>query len=185
MKPGPTRIPSALNNLHGNPSKRKPAKNEPKPEIESGIPLCPAYLKGAAKQEWKRMAPELYNLGLLTKVDHAALEGYCSSYGLFIEAEKYLARIKRSYLDILKLREKDPSLKLPSNGMVSITSNGNAIMEPMLSVRKQAAEMMHKFLTEFGMTPASRARISVEGVGKKRPQSPMEKILEGQREMAN
>jgi len=45
---------------------------------------------------------------------------------------------------------------------VSITSNGNAVIEPLLSVRKQAMEQMYKFLSEFGMTPASRSRIVVD-----------------------
>jgi P27 family predicted phage terminase small subunit len=42
------------------------------------------------------------------------------------------------------------------------TTNGNLIISPLLSVSNKAMEQMHKFLTEFGMTPASRSRIIVD-----------------------
>ncbi len=32
---------------------------------------------------------------------------------------------------------------------------------PFPPIRNRALEIMHKFLTEFGMTPAARSRISV------------------------
>ena len=158
--PGPSKKPTQLKILEGNPGKRQLTANEPAPP--PAMPSCPPFLKGAGRQEWKRISFELYQLGLLTKIDRAALTGYCSSWGLYVDAEYGLARLRREYHDMARQRKKHPNIKMPSNGMVSITSNGNAIMETLLSVRKQALEQMHKFLTEFGMTPASRSRIQID-----------------------
>ena len=177
MKSGPTRKPTKLKILEGNPGKRPLPTNELDPE--PFLAPCPTFIKGAGRKEWKRLAPELYNLGLLTKIDQAALAAYCSSFGLWLKVERELVRIQQSYSAVLKLRKKDPNLKLPSNGMVSQTSKGNWIMEPLLSVRKQALEQVHKFLIEFGMTPASRSRITV---GKPESEDPLDQLLSTRRE---
>lgn len=185
MKTGPKPKPTAIKIIEGNPGKRPLPENELKPKND--MPACPSFVKGAARREWQRLAPEIFQLGLLTRLDRAALSAYCVAWGQLEEVEQELSRIKRMNRDIHKLRKKNPNLPKPeTNGMVSITSNGNAVMEPLLSVRKQAMEQMHKFLIEFGMTPASRTRISGEpGKQKAGPKSAMEKLLEGTRELAN
>ena len=177
MKKGPTKKPTKLKILEGNPSKRPLPLNEPDPT--PFLPPCPAFIKGAGRREWNRLAPELYHLRLLTKIDQTALAAYCSSFGLWCKAERELARIQRSYLGVLKLQKKNPNIKMPSNGMVTQTSNGNWVMEPILSVRKQALEQMHKFLTEFGMTPASRARVTTD---LPKSDDPLDKLLSTRRD---
>jgi len=177
-----------LKKLEGNAGKRPLPQDEPQPAAAQGVPACPAYLKKAARKEWHNIAGKLHAVGLLTEVDHAALEVYCSYYQQWVEADRELARLEREHRDALKRRRKDPRSKepLPSNGMVAVTSNGNAIMEPMLSVKKQAAEMMLKCAAEFGMSPATRARLSGEGVsGKKKSMTPMEELLSSTRAMVN
>jgi len=187
MKPGPAKKPSRIKEIEGNAGKRPLPATEPKPALDARKPKCPAYLKGPGRLEWKRITPELYRLGLLTKIDHAALEAYCSAYGQFIEVEGEMARMRREYREALRERRKKPydQRKLPSNGMVVMTSNGNAIMEPILSVRKQAMELMHKFLVEFGMTPASRTRVTGEAGGKEKARSPMQRLMEANRDLVN
>lgn len=159
---------------------------EPQPAIGKKVPDCPAYLKGVARVEWKRIAPELHRMGLLTVIDHSELESYCYYHGLAVESAKELARMKKTYRSLVKLRKKDPSVRLGSNGMVAFTSNGNTIMEPMLSVLKQAVEMKHRLLMEFGMTPASRSRLSGGDIGKReKSKSAMQRLLEAQKDMSN
>lgn len=185
MKTGPAAKPTNIKKLEGNPGKR--ALNDKEPQPAPAIPRCPSFIKGPARKEWKRIAAELYQLGLLTCIDRAALAGYCIAWGQLEEVEAELARMKKSARGLAKLKKKNPGMKDSiSNGMVTITSNGNAVIEPLLSVRKQAMEQMHKFLTEFGMTPASRTRISGDpGGGSARPKSAMQKLLEGTRELAS
>jgi len=181
--PGPVKKPTELKNLEGNPGKRPLPAAEPQPRLS--LERCPSFIKGPARREWNRIAPELYQLGLLSRIDQAALGAYCSAYGLWYEVEQELARVRCSFKAMQKMQKKNPNIRMPSNGMVSQTTNGNWIMEPLLSVRKQALEQMHKFLVEFGMTPASRTRISGEPASKKKPRTAMEKLMEATRELVN
>lgn len=158
--PGPSKRPTKLRKLEGNPSKRKLPEHEPEPA--PGIPACPAHLRAAAKKEWMRITPELYVLGLLTNIDRAALAAYCVNYGRWVETEKQLAKVgKKSNKQIASLYK---------------TTNGNLIINPLLCVSNKAQELMHKFLVEFGMTPASRARLGEVKKGK-REDDPMEEVL--------
>jgi len=74
--------------LHGNPGKRPLNTNEPQPEL--GIPELPTMLNGEALLEWHRITVELLQLGLMTKVDRAALAAYCQAWGRWVEAEEHL-----------------------------------------------------------------------------------------------
>ncbi|WP_428939684.1 phage terminase small subunit P27 family [Fontivita pretiosa] len=100
-------------------------------------PTCPAHLKGEARREWKRIVPELRKLGLLTRIDRAALAAYCQAWGRWVEAEA----------------------KLQETGVVIRTKQGNVIHNPYLGVANTAMKLIHKFLTEFGLTPVSRTRV--------------------------
>ena len=176
MKKGPSPKPTNLKVLEGNPGKRPLSLNEPQPK--PALPLCPNFLKGAAKKEWQRLSPELYTLGLLSLIDRAALAAYCSAYGMWVEVEHELMQMRKSNKELAMLKKKYPERNIQSaNGLVRQTSNGNWIMEPLLGVRKQALEQMHKFLTEFGMTPASRTRIMVDISNLNHGDDKMEEVL--------
>jgi phage terminase small subunit len=64
--------------------RRDRAKNEPQPV--SIAPSCPRWLPAAAKSEWRRLKPELEELGLLTELDRAGFAGYCASVARFRQA---------------------------------------------------------------------------------------------------
>lgn len=93
-------------------------------------------------------------MGLLANVDRAALAAYCQAWGRWVEAER-------------TLKEK---------GLLYKTKSGNIITSPMLWVANKALDQMHKFLTEFGLTPSSRARLTVPGA--KQAKGEMERFLE-------
>src|SRR3990172_5937812 len=85
MNPGgrpPT--PTNLKLLRGNPGKRRLNDKEPDPKVE--IPPCPGHLNRVAKREWRRVSKELFALGLVSKIDRAALGRYCDAYGRWAEA---------------------------------------------------------------------------------------------------
>lgn len=152
------KIPTKIKRLHGDIHKERWNKKEPIPE--SAIPSCPDKLDGAAKYEWKRITKELFQLGILSRIDRADLAAYCSSYARWMECED----------KIKELKTKNPD----SLGVLYKTTNGNLIISPLLSVLKGEREACHKFLVEFGMTPASRTRINVE---KKNDEDEFEKFL--------
>ncbi|WP_321941651.1 phage terminase small subunit P27 family [Paraburkholderia tropica] len=91
------------------------------------------------------MADELFALGLLTRIDRAALAAYCKAYERWVQAEQALA----------KMAERD----LLSSGLMIKTTNGNAIQNPLVGTANRAMLDVVKFASEFGMTPAARARI--------------------------
>ena len=130
--------PTHLKVLEGNPGKRPLNKKEPKPD--KAIPTCPTHLSKEAKVEWRRISKILFDLGLLTNVDRAALAMYCQTYGRWVQAEK----------------------QIKDNNLVIKTKTGYPIQNPYISVSNQAMTKMRGFLAEFGMTPASRSRVATE-----------------------
>ncbi len=84
------------------------------------------------------MATELYSLGLLSNLDRAALAAYCVAYGRWHDAEEILRK---------------------TNVVLVAKGTGNMYPNPYLHIANKAMEQMHKFLTEFGMSPSSRTRV--------------------------
>jgi P27 family predicted phage terminase small subunit len=128
--------PTALKLLHGSRSDRiNPL--EPTPEIV--IPDCPPHLDEEAKAEWGRIALELEAMGVLSRVDRAALAGYCQAWSRWVKAEDIIHKTT----EVLQSKE-----------------TGNFYRNPWLDVSNRALKQMHQFLVEFGMTPSSRSRVS-------------------------
>ncbi len=129
--------PTALKVVEGNPGRRPLNGREPKPPAK--MPTCPSHLSATAKTEWKRLARVLSDVGLLTLVDRTVLAGYCQAYGRWVEAEK-------------KLQETPTLLKTPA---------GYIQTSPWLTISNKQMELMAKYMAELGLTPSSRARLSV------------------------
>jgi P27 family predicted phage terminase small subunit len=126
--------------LQGNPG-RRPLHPEREPQPKAALPRCPPELSELAQKEWRRISRELHSLGLLTAVDRAALAAYCAAYGDFIAAEAMLRRV-RSYVPVVD--DQGRTIDVKASGITRM--------------RDKAALLMHRFLLEFGMTPASRSR---------------------------
>jgi P27 family predicted phage terminase small subunit len=149
---GAKRKPTALKDLAGNPGKRPLPKNEPK---FSGVPTCPSHLDKRAKAEWKRMSKELRPLGLLTNADRAAFAIYCQMWSRWVQAEQKIAETAMTY--------------------TTHDANGKPkalIQSPYIGIANRAAEICHKFLTEFGFTPSSKTRVTAP------PESKLAKFLQ-------
>lgn len=144
--------PTALKVLEGNPGKRPLNKFEPKPENKA--PKCPTWLEKEAKKEWRRMSKVLEGLGVLTEVDAAAFAGYCQAYARWKEAEEFLSK----------------------HGTIFKTPSGYIQQVPQVSIAQTYLKIMKDFCSEFGLTPSSRSRISVnEKLGEN--DDPMERLL--------
>ena len=63
--------PTALKQQEGNPGKRPLNEREPTPP--KGTIRCPNWLEAEAKKEWKRLAPSLEAMGVLTTADITAV----------------------------------------------------------------------------------------------------------------
>lgn len=130
--------PTALRVLEGNPGKRAINRNEPKP---TGTPTCPKHLDKAARVEWKRISVDLSRLGLLTSVDRAALAAYCAAWSRWITAEENVQKF---------------------GAVIKSPKSGYPVQNPYVGIANTSLQLMHRFATEFGLTPSSRVRLSVD-----------------------
>jgi P27 family predicted phage terminase small subunit len=146
MTRGRKPTPTYLKLLKGNPGKRALNKNEPQPLKSAEVPKPPDYLDGCGAQEWRRIAPELYRMGLLTLVDIPILALYCHAYSTWRTASEALAQAA----------ERDPVFK----GLVIKTNRGTPVQNPIWLAARQAANDMLRIAAEFGCTPAARSRIN-------------------------
>ena len=133
-KPKPTK----LKLLHGERNKDRINKKEPKPKPIA--PKMPKWLDEYAKEEWKRIVPELKSLGLLTQIDLAALAGYCDAFG--------------------RMREMIEAIN--EHGIIYTAESGHTQQNAYASILKNAKSEVLRYAAEFGMTPSSRTRISVD-----------------------
>lgn len=128
-------LPTGLKLLKGTAQNCRLNPSEPRPPVVAPEP--PKFLGEVARQEWENKAPVLMRMGVLSEGDDAALAAYCQAFERFVEAET----------------------KIRQSGLLIKTTGGNVIQNPLIGVANRAMEIMHKFLTEFGLTPSSRSRI--------------------------
>ena len=148
--------PTAMKVFEGNPGKRPLNDKEPKPP--KGMPLCPAWLEGEAKKEWRRLSRIMSQMGILSLVDKAAFATYCQAYARYKEAEEYISK----------------------HGSTFTTPSGYIQQVPQVSIAQTYSKIMIKIASEFGLTPASRSRIvagETNGVGKVKEINSMDELL--------
>lgn len=131
--------PTALRLLRGNPRKRPVNAHEPKPAPMIGR-RAPAWLDDEAKKEWRRVAPMLGRLGVLTETDADALAAYCEAFTTWKQAT---ARLRQFGMVVKR----------------STDAGDLPVISPYVKIAHHAMGQMRAFLVEFGMTPSSRARI--------------------------
>jgi P27 family predicted phage terminase small subunit len=146
--PGPPKTPTNLRLLRGNPGKEAKAvlRGEVQPRKPDKVPDPPERLKGEAREEWLRIAPELHRLGILTVADLRPLGCYCAAYGDWCEAEDAMVAAKAD----------DPH----NFGLVIETPSGGVMANPLVRIRSIARDKLMRYATEFGFTPASRTRVT-------------------------
>ena len=148
--------PTALKVLEGNPGKRPLNDHEPIPP--KGELKCPSWLLPEATKEWKRLAAALEAMGVLTIADRTAFAGYCQAYARWKEAEEFINQ----------------------HGSIFKTPSGYVQQVPQVSIAQQNLKIMQSFCSDFGLTPATRARIIAGGSGTEDvSEDPMEKLLKG------
>lgn len=135
--PGPLPKPTQLKLLTGNPGNRPLPENEPQPA--KGEPVMPKWLKGRAAAAWKELVPELARIGLLTIVDGHALAVYCEAWATYVEASEIVR----------------------TEGILIDSYRGGKAKNPAAQVMRDSADLMMKVGGQFGLSPATRARLQV------------------------
>ena len=149
--------PTALKVLEGDRGKGRRPLNEHEPIPPRGAIRCPAWLEAEAKKEWKRLAPSLEAMGILTAVDITAFAGYCQAYARWKEAEEFISK----------------------HGSIFQTPSGYVQQVPQVSIAQQNLKIMQSFCSEFGLTPATRSRIIAGSGSESDADDPMEGLLKG------
>lgn len=148
MARGRPPLPAAVKKLRGNPGKRKiqpdtapPMKGEAQPcaaDVAAlPVPPPPRHMGKVAAEEWRRLAKLMVERGTLRELDRTAFEARCMAYERLITAR----RQSRGAL----------TYKAP---------NGTIRPHPLVKVMEMAERAIRAFDTEYGLTPASRARVS-------------------------
>lgn len=144
MKPGPPPKPKKLRVVEGNPSGRK-IPNQPEPDPTP--PGCPQWLPAEGKRMWKKLAPELERLGLLTKVDGEAFAAACASWANAVEAGKAIKRDGVLMMATVYDRHNEPV-------------GERLTRHPGFQILRDSLHQFRSFAAEFGLTPSSRMRLN-------------------------
>lgn len=184
--------PTNLKLLHGNPGKRQPNPNEPKPTQE--VPRCPSVLDPIARKEWRRFAKVLDRLGLLTEVDGSAFAAYCDQYSLLVQINRDLRMQQddlqrrraslQEWADVGDPVSIDELSRLPASALVVHDYTTDLLgkehlkisANPLITMKRHTLTLIKAFCVEFGMTPSSRGRITATP---KKDDSDEEEFLRG------
>src|SRR5437867_1292436 len=88
-KPRPAALKIIEGQGKGRDSGGRPIKETP--PFERGVPVMPIWLPTEARAEWNRVVPELARLGILKRLDGAALVAYCLAWDRLVEAQRMIA----------------------------------------------------------------------------------------------
>lgn len=142
-------IPINLQVLNGNPNRLTKAEIEARQEAEKKIRAKndkirpPTWLDKLAKREFRKIVKEMEELDLLTNLDVHALAIYCDAYSQYVECTKQID---------------EEGLMVEYTNKAAET---NKVPHPLMTKKKQLHEQMRSLATEFGFTPASRAKLAI------------------------
>ncbi len=159
---GPKPLPPNVHRLRGNPGKRPLNDGEVQPDIE--IPDCPKHLLPEARRFWRRLTPELEKLGLVAKIDQAALAQVCQWWAWWVWHDSQLQRdIARAAEKRAAWEAKPENAEVPyagGDGYMLPTPNGSFTYNPHWVGAHKASDKLDKALASFGMSPSSRGRVT-------------------------
>lgn len=142
---GPRPQPTAVRDLHGNPGKRTPAGDEPRPE--PAAPKLPRGLPREARAFWRRYAERLAQIGLLTEVDVAAFTMMALHWQVCQDAMREMGKAGGG------------------GGLLELTTTDEDGLErkhPLLQVLRDNSGAFLRYAAHFGMSPSARAGMRVE-----------------------
>jgi len=129
--------PTSLRILKGNPQRRP--INGAEPTIPAGdLPEPTEELDAEGLKTWARYVPILLGAGLATPADAPALTALCQKWSEWVAIQR----------------------RLKVEGMI-VVRKGIPVRHPLAQQADVIAAQLKAYFVEFGMTPASRSRISV------------------------
>ena len=137
---GRPRKPTQLKIVEGTARKDRMNSKEPKPDVIA--PVMPGWLSPKAKTAWKELSGVLLEMGVLTVPDRKALELLCDAYGEWRDARAVIEKQGMTYQ--------------------TTTQHGDTMYRarPEVAMAQNAWSRVMAGLVQFGLTPASRSKVS-------------------------
>lgn len=173
----------------GNPGKQKLPAETIKPVLGDGPPPPPEHLGPVAAGEWRRLARTMWLNACLGDMDLQTFALVCE---LFEDWQKAKAALAKQEADeratlraIIDWEGADPSLRgerpmvMTSYGaLVSHTTNGNQVQNPLVGILNTCRMNYLKAAQNFGLTPSSRVGLDLGGGEAPKPsQTPAQSYL--------
>jgi P27 family predicted phage terminase small subunit len=149
-KPKPTSRQIAEGDPRMRGKNKLAAKLAAEPKASHGLPPCPDYLLGRARDAWEFWSAELALMDLDRRPDGPMLEGACCAYHLAVACHE----IVQAQGQFIAKKSLDPK----TNTMVVVDVKSH----PAVRQGNQAWALMKAFCSEFGLSPTSRIRLSAQ-----------------------
>lgn len=155
---GRKRKPIAQQIAEGDPRQRGKHKLierlNAEPPATKGLPPCPDHLSEMARDAWNFLADEIAKMNLDCRPDALMLEGAALNYARAVRADMQIQRegltIEDAYID--------PETK--ERIVLKVKAH------PAVAISNQAWRQVRSFCSEFGLSPVSRTRLSVDNKDK-------------------
>ena len=136
------------------------AKAEAEPKAGKGLPDCPAHLKGRAREAWEFWVKELEEMDLDRRPDAQMLEGACVAYHRAVQADLMVAREGITCKSKVVVKGTDKAGN-PTRRVVVLKIKAH----PAITISSSSWRQLRAFCSEFGLSPVSRTRLSIEKKG--------------------
>lgn len=147
---GPAPTPTSIKRKRGNPGDHKLNDHEAQPDPV--LPDPPEVMDDVAREEWHRLAQELYDLGLLTRIDRNTLAAYCQAFSVWVKATEHVKQY--GIWELHNARYDAAGKRIPGTGELGRSVALNAMFDAM--------QQMKTYGQELGLSPSARSRIKVE-----------------------
>ena len=147
---GPKPQATVIKLLRGNPGRRTlDLSDGVQPPV--AVPDAPRHLSREARKEWRRITVELEELGLISRLDRAALAIYCQTWGRLVLAEQALEAKRRT--------AEEAGEDVASAVFIQLTPTGFQRESALLRIVGKLQQDCDRYLASFGLSPAYRSKV--------------------------
>ena len=113
-------------------------------------------------KEWKRISVELEALGLISRIDRAALSLYCQAWGHLVILEQSLNARMAAVAESCAAQGMAPDM---ASAFYFVTAKGYQAQTVTVQMINTLRQQVHTYLKAFGMDPSSRSRVTPSNGG--------------------
>ena len=158
---GKPRTPRAHKELKGLKIPKSHSPNQPKIKPIRSEMAPPPGMSPQGKEAWKQFQPILVKMGILTIADPHAVKMLCEAWSDWVVARTALMELPSRFVE--SCNEK--------TGTVTIKAH------PALFAVSEADARVRRWFNEFGLTPASRSKVSSTPGTPEEADDPLDELL--------